>query len=457
MLIKHIPKKKILLLLGDMVIIGLAYFLSPLIRFGSLSFDVIQFSLSGILVLGIYLLSFYLADLYDTNSNFKSFRYLSKFLATVCIATVILAVLFFLSPSVRTGRGEFLINVILIGLFTYLWRLVFDWRFKSGLLRQKRLLIVGAGSAGRMLYESLKDNWSYKIVGFVDDDPAKWGQRYSCAVLGGCSVLKDIVSSQGVDAIIIAITNLKGPELLRCVLDCKMQGVDIYDMPSFYEELMGKVPIQHVDDFWLVSTPLSGVRKTVYTLKIKRVLDIILSIIGLLSSFPITILTAIAIKLELHGPVFYRQRRTGLNGETFDVIKFRSMTVNAEENGAVWAKKTDLRVTRVGKIIRKLRIDEIPQMWNVLKGEMSFIGPRPERPEFVSVLNEKIHYYSLRHSVRPGITGWAQVTYPYGASEEDALEKLQYDLFYIKNLSLLLDFHILLKTVKVVLWGRGAR
>ena len=131
--------------------------------------------------------------------------------------------------------------------------------------------------------------------------------------------------------------------------------------------------------------------------------------------------------------------------------------VNAEENGAVWAKKTDLRVTRVGKIIRKLRIDEIPQMWNVLKGEMSFIGPRPERPEFVSVLNEKIHYYSLRHSVRPGITGWAQVTYPYGASEEDALEKLQYDLFYIKNLSLLLDFHILLKTVKVVLWGRGAR
>ncbi len=200
-----------------------------------------------------------------------------------------------------------------------------------------------------------------------------------------------------------------------------------------------------------------GCKKSIYNIKVKRVLDIIFSLLGLLISLVITIPVAILIKLESKGPIFYRQKRVGLNNNIFECIKFRSMTVDAEKYGAIWASKNDSRVTRVGKIIRKLRIDEIPQMWNVLKGEMSFIGPRPERPEFVYQLEKKIPYYNLRHSVKPGITGWAQVCYPYGASEEDALEKLKYDLYYIKNLSLFLDFQILLKTAKVVLLGKGAR
>ena len=190
---------------------------------------------------------------------------------------------------------------------------------------------------------------------------------------------------------------------------------------------------------------------------IKGIIDSCLSLLSLLISVPIIIATAIAIKLDSNGPILYRQKRVGHNGKIFELIKFRSMSVDAEKDGAEWAQENDKRVTRVGKFIRRWRIDEIPQMWNVLKGEMSFIGPRPERLEFVEILQRETPSYALRHSVRPGITGWAQVNYPYGASKEDALEKLQYDLFYIKNLSIFLDMHILLKTIKIVLFGKGAR
>lgn len=457
MFIKHLPKKMLLLFLGDAVLISLAYFLSPTIRFGSLAWEFIQPSWSGVLILGIYLLTFYLADLYDFEAKFISPKYLFRFLAAVSIATVSTSVLFFIYPSLNAGRGVFLINAILVGIFTYSWRLFFEWWFENVIWKQKRILIVGAGWAGMTLYQTIKDNPNYKVVSFVDDDPCKWGPENSPIVAGGCQLLKEQVRKNDADTIVIAITHLKSPELLKCALDCKMEGVHVYDMPSFYEEVAGKVPVQHVNDYWFVSTPLSGVRMSIYNLRIKRVLDVILSFLGLAISLPFSIFTAVLIKLESPGSVLYRQKRVGLNGRIFEVIKFRSMRADAEKNGAVWAQKVDPRVTRIGKIIRNLRIDEIPQMWNVLKGEMSFIGPRPERPEFVEMLNEKIPYYSLRHSVRPGITGWAQVMYPYGASEEDALEKLQYDLFYIKNLSPLLEFHILLKTVKVVLFGKGAR
>lgn len=447
----------LLLFLGDAILISLAYFLSPSVRFGTIRWEFVQPSWAGALILGIYLLTFYLADLYDLDAKFKNPKYLFRFLAAVSVSAVAITVLFFIFPDIKAGRGEFFISAALVGILAYSWRLLFEWWFKNILGKQKKLLIVGAGWAGKTLHDAIKGNPDYNVVGFVDDDPCKWDSPNSPEVVGGCQTLKEQVRANEVDSIIIAITHLKGPELLKCALDCKIEGVHVYDMPSFYEEITGKVPVEHVDDFWFVSTPLAGVRKIVYNLKIKRMLDIILSFIGLVVSFPLTILTATAIKLESPGPIFYKQRRVGLNGSTFEVIKFRSMRNDAEKGGAVWAQKVDPRVTRVGNVIRKIRIDEIPQMWNVLKGEMSFIGPRPERPEFVDMLNEKIPYYSLRHSVRPGITGWAQVMYPYGASVEDALEKLQYDLFYIKNLSPLLDFHILLKTVKVVLFRKGAR
>ncbi|MFZ2196932.1 MAG: exopolysaccharide biosynthesis polyprenyl glycosylphosphotransferase, partial [Thermodesulfovibrionales bacterium] len=249
----------------------------------------------------------------------------------------------------------------------------------------------------------------------------------------------------------------KSSELLNTVMEAKVKGVEIIDMPTFYEELEGKLPVEHLSNGWFIFAPFYGMRKNIYTNHLKRLIDIFLAIVGVIAVSPVICITSLAIKLDSPGSLLFRQRRVGYNGEVFELLKFRSMEVDAEKDGAVWAQKNDPRVTRVGKIIRKARVDEIPQIWNVLKGEMSFVGPRPERPEFVDQLQIEIPFYSLRNSVKPGISGWAQVLYPYGASKKDALEKLQYDLYYIKNLSFFLDLHIVLKTIRVVLFGRGAR
>lgn len=448
----------LLLFLGDAILISLAYFFSPSVRFGAIRWEFVHPSWAGALILGINLLTFYLADLYDLEAKFRSPKYLFRFLAAVSVSAVVTTALFFLFPTLKAGRREFFISAVLVCILTYSWRLIFEWWFKNVLRKQKKLLIIGAGWAGKTLYESIKGNPNYHVLGYaIDDDPAKWGTSQSPLVVGDSKVLKDMVKELGVDIIVIAITHFKSPELLKNALDCKMKGVEVYDMPSFYEHVTGKIPVEHVTDFWLVSTPLSGVKKTVYTLKIKRMLDIGLSFFGLIVSLPIMILTAIAIKLESSGPILYRQTRIGLNEKPFDLVKFRSMKFGAENDRRFAGSKNDPRITRIGKLIRITRIDEVPQVWSVLKGEMSFIGPRALMEEEVREFEEKVPYFSLRHSVRPGITGWAQVNYKHGATVEDALEKLQYDLFYIKNLSPLLDFHILLKTVKVVLWGKGAR
>jgi len=240
-------------------------------------------------------------------------------------------------------------------------------------------------------------------------------------------------------------------ELLRC----KMQGFPIIDGETFIEEITGKLAIDSINPSWLIFK--EGFQKAPSTLFGKRITGILFSLTGLLFSLPVTLITAAAIKLESRGPIFFKQTRVGKDGTEFQVIKFRSMRIDAEKDGAKWASADDDRVTRIGRIIRKLRIDEIPQMWNVLRGDMNFVGPRPERPEFVKDLAQKIRYYDQRHCVHPGITGWAQINYPYGASIEDAKRKLEYDLYYIKHMSVLLDFYIVLKTVKTILFREGSR
>lgn len=451
MLYRHVPKKKLLLLCGDIFIISIMPHFAEVIR------QITTATYFDLLSVTAYLLLFYLFDLYDVNGRFRSARYIFRYVSAITIAFMIISGIYFFVPAIKSGRGLFLISIGLISVSCYVWRLIFERCFRNYLDTQKNLLIVGAGRAGKTFYRAIKDYQTFNVVGFIDDDAAKWGTSNSPTVLGGCEMLRQSPFMDNIDAIVLAITHIKGPELLRRLLECKTKQIMVHDMPSFYELVTGKIPINHVDDYWFVAAPLSGLTRSIYNRKVKRLLDVFLSFTGLLATLPITIPTALAIGLESQGPFFYRQKRVGVSGSVFHVIKFRSMTVDAEKNGAVWAQKEDPRVTRVGRVIRTLRIDEIPQMWNVLKGEMSFIGPRPERPEFVDVLEEKIPYYSLRHSVKPGITGWAQVNYPYGASEKDALEKLQYDLFYIKNLTPSLEFHILLKTVKVVLFGKGAR
>lgn len=454
---KHLPKKKILLFLGDVILIPIAYFLSLVIRFGIKDYSLLKPSIGGAFVILCYIFTFYIADLYEFDRPFKSVKYIFRFLTAIVISAIITLGAFYFFPKLWFGRGIFVISAFLVGVFTYLWRLFFAYIFSDILYAKRRVIIVGSGEILKVLSKQIENLGPFEIIGFVCE---RYENKENCNnenILGTYKDILNIVVERNIDIVIVSATHIEDQEFLKYIVECKMQGINVVDMPTFYEDVSGKVPVEFINDLWFVTTPISGVKKTIYNEKIKRLLDIVFSIFGIIFSLFITVPVAILIKLESKGPVFYKQRRVGLNNKVFECIKFRSMTVDAEKNGAVWAKKDDNRVTKVGKIIRKLRIDEIPQMWNVLKGEMSFIGPRPERPEFVELLVKKIPYYNLRHSVKPGITGWAQVCYPYGASEEDALEKLKYDLFYIKNMSLFLDFQILLKTAKVVLSGKGAR
>jgi len=234
-----------------------------------------------------------------------------------------------------------------------------------------------------------------------------------------------------------------------------MRGIDVVEGETFYEHLAGKIIVEKIRPSWLIFH--GGFAKPRHTLFFKRLMGIVFASIGLALSSPLIILVAILIKLDSPGPVLFVQERVGKDGKVFKLYKFRSMRTDAEKDAPKWAGKNDPRVTRVGRVIRKLRIDEIPQMWNVLKGDMSFVGPRPERPYFVEMLRQKIPFYDQRHTVQPGITGWAQICYPYGASEEDALEKLKYDLYYIKYMSAMFDLYIIFKTVKIIIFGEGAR
>jgi len=275
------------------------------------------------------------------------------------------------------------------------------------------------------------------------------------AVLGGYGKIASICQEKNIHRIIVALDERRGNFPIEQLLLCRLKGVRVDDGMAFTEDLAGKLSVEHLHPSSLIFS--SGFRRSTLFRNAKRCVDILVSLFGLFLTAPLAVAVAVAIKLESKGPVFYRQERVGEDGKIFRLLKFRSMCVDAEPDGPVWARKNDDRVTQVGKIMRKLRFDEIPQMINVLRGEMSFVGPRPERSFFVEKLKRDIPYYSQRHTIKPGITGWAQIRYPYGASREDAVEKLKYDLYYIKHMSFFLDMMITLETAKIVLFGKGAR
>lgn len=276
--------------------------------------------------------------------------------------------------------------------------------------------------------------------------------------LGPGERLRDLAQSAGVDEIVVAMDDRRREFPVRELLDCRLAGIEVIDLVSFLERETGRVRLDVLNPSWIIFG--EGFRRDPVRQFTKRAFDVAAALLLLVVTLPFIVLTGIAIALEdgLRGPYFYRQRRVGLDGKVFDVLKFRSMTVDAESDGRPrWATSGDSRVTRVGRFIRKVRIDELPQVFNVLRGDMSFVGPRPERPEFVSQFGDSVPYYDERHCAKPGITGWAQLCYPYGASEKDAIEKLQYDLYYVKNHTLLFDLMILLQTVEVVVFGKGGR
>jgi sugar transferase (PEP-CTERM system associated) len=297
----------------------------------------------------------------------------------------------------------------------------------------------------------------YRIVGFVGTDSEQLGKSLiNPRVIGLTEDLDEIVKREDIDRIVVAMGERRGQLPTDKLLQLSLAGhVSIEEGATFYERVTGRVSLNMIRPSWLIFTGRGRqVRLAALT---RSAVHWLVAFVGLFLSLPIVAVTAILIKLDSRGPVFYKQERVGKNGRLFVLAKFRSMGVDAETTGPVWASKDDDRTTRVGRIIRKVRIDEIPQFWNILRGEMSFVGPRPERPHFVAQLAQEIPYYEQRHLIAPGLTGWAQIKYPYGASIEDARQKLQYDLFYIKNHSLILDAIVLFETIKIIMFGRGAQ
>lgn len=336
-------------------------------------------------------------------------------------------------------------------------RLIF-WRARSLDFFKRRLLVIGAGGRASAIESGIGEDTPYVVVAYVDTGEGSATEMPPDRIIrlhAGMRLL-DIARERNVEEIVVAMRDRRGNLPVRQLLECKLQGIAITDISTFFEREQQQIQLDSLNASWLVFG--AGFRQHWFGNAVKRGFDVSVSLLLLLLTLPIMLVTAIAIRLEGPGPIFYWQTRVGRGNQAFDICKFRSMRPDAESDGlARWASDNDDRVTRIGRVIRKLRIDELPQVYNVLKGEMSFVGPRPERPFFVEQLSAKIPYFLARHSIRPGITGWAQVRYPYGASVEDARHKLQYDLYYVKNHTLFLDLVIMLETVKVVVFGRGAR
>jgi sugar transferase (PEP-CTERM system associated) len=404
------------------------------------------------------LAAFYLFDLYDFLVMHDRRELVLRLIQALGLAWIALAFSFYAFPGLMLGRGISLIALPLALGLMISWRIMIHW-FLGHPDFGERILIVGSGNlAVEMAREVLnRPDAGYRIVGFVGTDAELLGKSLiNPRVIGMTDDLDEIVKRENIDRIIVAMGERRGQLPTNKLLQLSLAGqVTIEEGASFYERITGRVSLNMLRPSWLIFTGRG--RQAKLAELTRTTVHWLVALIGAILALPIVLVTAVLIKLESRGPVFYSQERVGKNGRTFVLSKFRSMRVDAEQDGPVWASKGDSRTTRVGRIIRKIRVDEIPQFWNILKGEMSFVGPRPERPHFVAQLAEEIPFYEQRHLIAPGLTGWAQIKYPYGASIEDARQKLQYDLFYIKNQSLILDAIILFETIKIILFGRGAQ
>ncbi len=404
------------------------------------------------------LAAFYLFDLYDFVVMHDRRELVLRLVQALGLAWIALALSFYAFPGLMLGRSISLIALPLALGLMVAWRVSIHW-FLGHPDFGERILIVGSGNLAVELAREVlsRPDAGYRIIGFVGTDSDLLGKSLiNPRVIGLTEQLGAIVKEEGIDRIVVAMGERRGQFPSDKLLQLSLAGdVSIEEGAAFYERLTGRVSLSMLRPSWLIFTGRG--RQAKFATVSRDTVHRLVALLGAVLSLPIVLLTAILIKIDSRGPVFYKQERVGKNGRTFVLTKFRSMKLDAEKSGPVWATKGDDRATRVGRIIRKVRIDEIPQFWNIIRGEMSFVGPRPERPHFVAQLAKEIPYYEQRHLIAPGLTGWAQINYPYGASIEDARQKLQYDLFYIKNNSLLLDAIILFETIKIILFGRGAQ
>ena len=401
---------------------------------------------------------------YNNLYNFKVIEGVTelstRLLQALGFASIILALIYFFFPGAVIGQGVSGVSIALIIIFIASWRLCYSFVLERGLFNQK-IIILGSGELANNIkteIEATKDcGYTVKMIFSEDEnfDTAGPNTKNIITSKNGYHGLCEIAKDLKIDKIVVALKEKRGAFPVTELLNCRVAGIDVLEGNSFCEMLTGKLIVEQINPGWLIFS--KGFKKSFILSAFKRFTDFSLSLSMLIMFLPIIILTSILIKIESKGPVFFSQERLGKNKVPYSVHKFRSMVTDAEKDGPVWAKTNDDRITMVGKYIRKCRIDEIPQLWNVMLGEMSFVGPRPEREHFVKELETIIPYYSQRFTVKPGLTGWAQVSYPYGATVDDAIEKLNYDLFYIKNMSIPMDLTIIFRTVKTVLFGEGAR
>ena len=462
LLMQRLTGRSLALIVFETVLIVLAVAVAAYIRVGDWIWELIQTERGiekALLVAGVAQVCLYYVDLYDLRVVSDRRELFVRIVQALGAASFILAAIYFWLPSMIIGRGVFMIAAVLVLALVIGWRVTFEWVSRRVAPRE-RLLLVGTGTAAVALAREMferRQELGVEIVGFVDADPSLVGAPLiNPGVIGTIEDIPSIVRARGVDRVVVSLADARGKLPMDKLLEMKLEGVSFAHLASVYEDYTGKIAVENLRPSWLIFS--QGFKKSRTLTRLKRLLDILIAAVGLVLALPVMALVAFAVKLTSSGPALYSQRRVGQHGRLFTVRKFRSMTENAEAlTGPVWAAKdNDPRVTRIGRFLRRSRLDELPQLWNVLIGDMSFVGPRPERPEFVSKLTEQIPFYPQRHVIRPGLTGWAQVRYTYGASTEDALQKLQYDLFYIKNLSLALDLFIIVATIKTVILQRGA-
>jgi len=455
---QYFPGRVLVLLFTENALIVLGVWVAACVHIGQFNLALLYYpGLFGraLLITLVCQVCFYFNDLYDLKSLSSPLQILLRVLKTFGMASLILAFLYLLIPETRFGSGIVETSVIGVALLVLLWRVLLEW-FNRVYAPGDRILIVGTGPHAQSLAREVdgRPDLHMKVIGLVSENGV--GPQTSTsglAYLGGLEALSQIADEAKPDRIVIAVEERRNHLPMDTLLRLRLGGTRIDHGSSLYEKLTGRIPIDTIRPSGLVFSEAS-----VRPVRYRRAIGAAGALLGLIVFGPLMVLIAIAIKLDSPGPVFYRQARVGLDRTVFEMLKFRSMRADAERGtGPIWAGKRDPRITRVGGVLRKLRLDELPQLINILRGEMNFIGPRPERPHFVEKLRHQIPYYDARHVIRPGLTGWAQVSYSYGSTWEENKEKFEYDIFYLKNMSLSLDLMILFQTFKIAVLGRGAR
>jgi len=445
-------KKKVLIAIGDYFFMAISLVVILVIRYQfAVTWELLYQHSGFVFVFLFWLVIFYSWDLYNLTEKMEN----RNFLFAMIMNVVLSFSFFYIVDSDIAPKTNLVLTALVFSMFFYLWRFVIGILFNQFSVA-KKVLMVGADHYAMELIKKMVDNprYGYKVAGLVklpDTKLPDWFDKDEIKVFESIGDARKFVEAEGVSFVVI--TQTWYGKVSQDIYSMIPLGLSIFNLPSFWETLEQKIPINATNEIWFLEN-LRTISRGL-TDGLKRLLDLILAIVLFPVLLSLGLIAALLVKISSKGPIFYSQIRVGLNGRPFRIFKFRSMRVDAEKQGAQWSTQNDPRITGIGRFLRSTRLDELPQIFNVLRGDMSFIGPRPERPEFVDELAEVIPHYSLRHLVRPGLTGWAQINYPYGSSVEDAARKLEYDLYYLKNRGMLLDIKIILKTIMVVFARKG--